>query len=140
MAARIANQRMQESLLAKRKVLLVDEDSRDLQYYASLLKNLGFEVQTCDSYGAGARCLERETFDFVVVSQGSRAFEGRTVLERVVSIDRHIPVLILTRSVEMACYLDAMQLGAVDYLEKPLGPTEFAHVVTTHLRSQVAAA
>ncbi len=28
----------------------------------------------------------------------------------------------------MKCYLEAMQLGAVDYLEKPVAPAEFEHL------------
>jgi DNA-binding NtrC family response regulator len=40
--------------------------------------------------------------------------------------------VVLTRCLEMNCYLEAMQLGAVDYLEKPLAPAEFEHLVTTH--------
>jgi len=47
---------------------------------------------------------------------------------------------VLTRSVDMNCYLEAMQLGAVDYLEKPLPPAQFLRIVETHLRPQAAAA
>jgi FixJ family two-component response regulator len=35
-------------------------------------------------------------------------------------MDRHRAVLVVTRCVDMSCYLEAMQMGAVDYLEKPL--------------------
>ena len=34
----------------------------------------------------------------------------------------------------MNCYLEAMQLGAVDYVEKPLRPDEVARLVETHVR------
>jgi DNA-binding response OmpR family regulator len=33
----------------------------------------------------------------------------------------------------MSCYTDAMQIGAVDYLEEPVSPPELARVVRTHL-------
>ncbi len=85
-------------------------------------------------------CLDKETYDFVVVSQGSRAFEGRFLLERVMTVDRRTPVLVLTRSVDMYCYMEAMQLGAVDYLEKPLPPAEIVRIVETHLRPRAVAA
>jgi len=116
------------------RVLLVDEDGADLNYYRLIIQEQGYEVRPCGSYEEGVRCLETERFDFVVVNQGSRAFEGRRVLERVNEIDRRTPVLILTRSVDIGCYLDAMQLGAVDYLEKPLAPSEVARVLQTHFR------
>jgi DNA-binding response OmpR family regulator len=122
------------------KILLVDEDMRDLEYYRSALQNQGFEIRSCSSYVEGVNCLKRETFDFIVVDQGSLAFEGRVVLERVIEIDRRTPVLILTRCHHMACYLDAMQMGAVDYIEKPVTPREVAHAVQTHLPPSIAAA
>jgi len=118
----------------RRKVLVVDEDFGDLNHYAGILRQQGYEVKTCASCTDGADCLGCEAFDFVVLSQGTRAFEGRPLLERVLMVDRKLPVLVLTRSVDMSCYLEAMQLGAVDYLEKPLTPSELLRVVETHLR------
>ena len=55
------------------------------------------------------------------------------MLERAIKIDCRILVLILARRFDMACYLGAMQLGAVDYREKlltsqdtgPVGETLF---------------
>ena len=36
----------------------------------------------------------------------------------------------------MSCYLEALQLGAVDYVEKPLRPDEVARLVETHVRGR----
>ncbi len=118
------------------RVLVVDPDSRDRQYYSSILEQKGFGVRACASYSEGDHCLENGPVDFVVINQGSRAFEGRALLERVLAIDRHIPVVVLTRSVDMGCYLEAMQMGAVDYLEKPLSSEQVIRVIETHLRLQ----
>jgi hypothetical protein len=52
----------------------------------------------------GLRHLEFEVFNFIIVNQGSFEFEGRYVLVRVIDIDRHTAVLVLTRSVDMGCY------------------------------------
>jgi len=136
--------RSQESLTpyltAGRRVLVIEEDKTDRGYICTALKGHGFDVSACVDVEEGARRLEKGAYDFVVVSQGSRAFEGRAVLERVLSIDRHIPVVVLTRVVDMHCYLEAMQMGAVDYLEKPLSEAELIRVVETHLRPHSAVA
>jgi two-component system phosphoglycerate transport system response regulator PgtA len=135
-----ANQRLAEGhkLLARRRVLLVDEECADLQNYCALLKQAGYDVRACRSYTEGAQYIKSGRFDFVVICQGSRAFEGRSLLEQVMMIDRHTPVLILTRAVDMDCYLEAMQLGAVDYVEKPLPPAEMLRIVQSHLRPATA--
>lgn len=142
MGSRIASHRVEEHphFILRGKVLLVDPDSGDRQYYSSILQQQGFEVCACASYSEGDHWLESGPVDFAVISQGTRAFEGRTLLERVLTIDRHIPVVVLTRSVDMNCYLEAMQLGAVDYLEKPLSSEQVLRVVETHLRPGVGSA
>jgi len=138
MASHITSDRSRS--VARAKVLLVDEDCEDLEYNCSILEHQGCEVRSCRSFFEGTRCLDAEPFDFIVVCQGSFRFEGRSVLERAIEIDRHRPVVVLTRWHDMACYLEAMQLGAVDYFEKPVSPLDVARVIETHLRTQYAAA
>jgi two-component system phosphoglycerate transport system response regulator PgtA len=116
------------------KVLLVDEDAGDLRILRLILEGQGFEVLTCTSYEAGMQCLETEPCDFVVVSQGTQAFEGRRVLDRAQQIDRQRPVLVVTRCMDMPCYLEAMQMGAIDYLEKPVPPAELLRFVRGHVQ------
>jgi two-component system, NtrC family, phosphoglycerate transport system response regulator PgtA len=118
------------------KILLVDDDVTDLEYYCSILQNQGHQVVVCSSNAAALRRLESEAFDFVVVSQGGPEFEGRLVAERAMEYDRHSPVLVLANSVDMGVYIEAMQLGAVDYLQKPVNPSEMTRVIRTHLRPQ----
>ncbi len=115
------------------KILFVDEDLQDLNYFCRILREQGCDPVPCASYAEAMCHLEASSFEFVVVSQGSHAFEGRCVLERAIEVDRYTPVLVLTRCHNMNCYLDAMQLGAVDYLEKPVQPEQIARVVGTHL-------
>jgi FixJ family two-component response regulator len=45
-----------------------------------------------------------------------------------------MPVLVLTRHPNMHCYLEAMQLGAFDYVEKPVEPSALANMVEMHMR------
>jgi DNA-binding NtrC family response regulator len=126
--------------LVQRKVLLVDESLRDLQYYSAILQGQGHEVRIVPSYAEGWLALEKEDFDFVIVSQGSHEFEGRVLLQHAIEIERRLPVLVLTDCLDMGCYLEAMQLGAADYLEKPVLPLELARLIETHVRPQSTAA
>ncbi len=124
----------------KGRVLIVDGDCPDLENCSALLAQRGYETLPLQSYEEAVRRLGREPFDFVMVCQGGPAFEGRSVLERVVEVDRKIPVLVLTRCHEMQCYLEAMQLGAIDYVEKPISPPEMLRLVESHLRPRSVAA
>jgi DNA-binding response OmpR family regulator len=119
---------------AKLRFLLVDEDRNDLTHYRALLEEQGNIVFASDSYEGAARSLEDEPFDFILVGQGTSAFEGRLVVERALRLEQRRPVVILSRCLDMDCYLEAMQLGAADYLEKPVDPAELARVISTHWR------
>ncbi len=85
------------------KILLVDDDIRDLEYHFNLLDEQGYRVVTCPSYALGARLLECDAFDLVVVSQDGLALEGRRVLERARQVVQHTPVLVLAKSVDIRC-------------------------------------
>jgi two-component system, NtrC family, phosphoglycerate transport system response regulator PgtA len=115
------------------RVLMVIDDPASLDHHSELLRCLGYEVLACDSYGEGLAMLQHEPFDLVTVAQGSMLFEGKDVVMRALEIDRSVPVLVLARNSNMENYLEAMQLGAVDYLEMPVPPEEFMRVLRTHL-------
>ena len=126
---------IQPSGLLNRRLLVVDEDLDDLLYYSAVLQHHGYEVRSIPSYSDGATCLEREDFDLIIVSQGGPNFEGRRVLARAIEKDRRTPVLVFTRSVDMPCYLEAIQSGALDYIEKPFPPSEIGEMVAKHLQT-----
>jgi FixJ family two-component response regulator len=55
-------------------------------------------------------------------------------------MDRRLPVVVVARALDMPCYLEAMQLGAVDYLEEPVTVSEMGRVLGNHppIRSKAA--
>jgi DNA-binding NtrC family response regulator len=120
------------------RVLLVCDGLWDLPFYGGILSALGYEFVMCSSYEEGARRVETEDFDFAIVNQGSTSFEGRCVLERVAEVHRNIPIIVVTRCLDTHCYLEAMDLGAVDYLERP-APDDLGWVLETRLRRRDAA-
>jgi len=113
-------------------VLLVFEELQDLENYGSILCTLGYSIRMCNSAAEGIKALETENFSLVIVSQGTPAFEGRQVLERSLQLHPDLPVLIIARALDVHCYLDAMDLGAIDYLERP-EPEDIAWVVNAQI-------
>jgi DNA-binding response OmpR family regulator len=85
---------------------------------------------TRNSYADAVFHFDSGKFDFVVVDQGGPLFRGRCVLERVSRLGQPVPVLVLTDWADMRIYLDAMELGALDYLEKAPGPSKLLRVIT----------
>lgn len=119
------------------KVLMVIDERESLDYYSKLLRAMGYEVLACESNDEALGVLRNGSFDLVTVGQGSASFEGKEVLVRALEIDRRVPVLVLARNLDMENYLDAMQLGAVDYLEMPVPQEELTRVLRTHIPSPI---
>jgi DNA-binding response OmpR family regulator len=117
------------------RILLVDPEANDRERNAHYLRERGFVVCTCGSYEEGARSLKDKYFDMVIVDQGGPAFEGEFVLQLSVARNRNMPVLVLTRHRDRSSYVEAMQMGAVDYLEKPVDRENLLWTIQTHLPS-----
>jgi len=113
------------------RVLLVNKGARELAGYGASLQSAGYRVRSASSFSEGAKCLEREPFDLVLLDQGSKGFEGREVLMSAMVINSEVPVLVLARAYDRICYEEAMQAGALDYVEGPLSEAEIVAFVET---------
>jgi DNA-binding NtrC family response regulator len=111
------------------RVLLLDEDENNLPHFTILLERMAYAVRAFASYQEAETCLDHEPFDFLVVSP---AFEAHPLIGFTLAGSLHTPEVVLTRCLEMKCCVAAMQLGASEFLEKPLTSAEFEHLVTTH--------
>jgi|ERR1017187_5025763 DNA-binding NtrC family response regulator len=114
-------------------VLLVFEELRDLETYGNMLCSLGYRILVCNSTAEGIKALKTEDLSFVIVSQGTPAFEGRQVLEKAHELRPNVPALIIARVLDRHSYCEAMDLGAIDYLVRP-EPPDMAWVIDTQLR------
>jgi DNA-binding NtrC family response regulator len=124
----------------KWKVLLVDENFQFLRNQALILRRHGLDVLPCDSYLEGMVRLDSEHFDLVIVSQGSLGFEGRTVLEHASETGTIAPVVVVAPHADIPCYLEAMNLGAADYLEQPLAGPDVEKVKVRFLEAPTGSA
>jgi len=120
------SQEKQSELSPRGAVLVVDEDREQLARVVKVIQGLGYNVQDSNSYAEGMRQLISGAFEIIVVGQGSFNFEGRCVLEGASEFNRRLPVVVVARHLEMSCYLEAMQLGAVDYIAEPFVCGEIA--------------
>jgi DNA-binding NtrC family response regulator len=111
----------------------VNKDPQDLVYYREILQKLGCQVRASSSFAEGTQRLGREPFDLIILDQGSGRFEGQKVLAQAMEVDVELRVLVLARSYDKGCHLEAMQPGALDYLEGPLSAGEIVALLETFM-------
>jgi len=116
------------------KVMLVDEDTRDLKHLTSLMEGMGHSVHAFSDHREAERCLEDGNFDLVIMCQGSPVLETHRLTRFTTGRNRYTPVVVLARQPDIKGYVEAIQHGASDYLEKPLSPEGLERLVTTYCK------
>ena len=119
------------------KVLIFDQDVETLARHAEPFEAQGFEVHKCMSIETAMRCIEREEFDIAVVDQGSPAFEGRRVIRHLVRYNFPVPLIVMARLLDDQCCQQAFELGAKEYLEKPISTAKVNGIIQEFLGKSI---
>ena len=101
------------------RVLLVDDETIFTKNMAKLLKFRGYEVTAVNSGDAAIRELEQNHFDVIVLDLKMPGMDGITTLKEIKKLGLFTETLILTGHGSIDSALEAMKLGAYDYLTKP---------------------
>jgi two-component system response regulator RegA len=105
---------------AERSLLIVEDDKSFLQRLAKALESRGFAVTTAESVADGLQQVERDAPAFAIVDM--RLVDGNG-LDVISALKRRRPEargIILTGYGNIATAVNAVKLGAVDYLAKPV--------------------
>src|SRR3984893_5812298 len=118
--------RSQGTMMAdKEKILVVDDEPSIRKYLQTLLEVDGFEVAAVSS---GKEALERigntERPDYIVLDVLMPEMDGIETLQQLMQIDRTLNVIMLSCSNEVTTVVEAIRLGALDYLTKPFEKPE----------------
>ncbi|MFQ6026151.1 MAG: response regulator [Dehalococcoidia bacterium] len=109
-------------LARKGSLLIVDDDPSNRDLLARRLKHEGYKVSEAESGHRALEMLERKNFDLVLLDVLMPNMNGYQVLERLKSDDasRHIPIIMLSALDEIDSVVKCIELGAEDYLPKPV--------------------
>ncbi len=106
------------------RILVVDDEQVVLDVLEQTLAREGFLVTTRANAEAGLEELAREAFDLVLCDIRLEGVDGLAFLGEVRRNHPGVDVVLMTGYGSIAEAIDAMALGAVDYLTKPLNPKE----------------
>jgi DNA-binding NtrC family response regulator len=126
----------ERSPLAGVKTLVVGWDGASSQYYQDMLEGMGVKVIARTSYPAGVVCLDQYEISLVLLNQGSPAFEGRRILEHIKAKSQHTSVLVVTRLYDQNIAREALELGALGYLEEPVSIAKISFLIKTYFDTQ----
>jgi DNA-binding NtrC family response regulator len=111
------------------KVLIVDDDKAFLQILAERMQNRGMEVTTADSAAAALRLLENESYDAVLLDLMMPEMGGIEALQIMRRKQPEIQVIFLTGHPSVSKGVEAMKLGAMDFIPKPVDMAELTEKI-----------
>jgi two-component system response regulator FlrC len=100
-------------------VLVVEDDADLREALTDTLASAGFEVRGAGDGKAALACLERAPVSLVVSDVRMDGMDGRELLRTIKTRSPALPVLMMTAYGTVASAVEAMRLGAADYLVKP---------------------
>src|SRR5258706_7612853 len=112
-------------MAVKEKVLVVDDEPSIRKYLQTLLEVDGFDVEDVSS---GKDAMEKvkkgERHDFIILDVLMPELNGLDTLKELMQVDRSLNVIMLSCSNEVGTVVEAIRIGAHDYLTKPFEKTE----------------
>ena len=124
--------------------LVIDDDHNILTILEVYLQDLGMEVTTASSGAEGLDCLRRKTPDVVLLDLKLPDHNGLDVLREIVTAGIPTQVVMITAYATLETAVQAVKMGAFDYLPKPFVPGQLALVLErvkrfTSMEAEIAA-
>ena len=125
---------MDEATAATSRVLVLDSEEKVLDICRRILQNEGFDVKSTSSVTEALSELETEFFDVVIADIDMPEMRGKELLKEIKYRQPEVSVILTApfRATEEA--VEAVKLGAYDYIPKPFGPHQILLMVYTALQ------
>ncbi|WP_162824628.1 SpoIIE family protein phosphatase [Saccharospirillum mangrovi] len=102
------------------KLLVVDDDQAVRDSIVAYLEDSGYSVLEADNGEAALALFEQEALDLVICDLRMPVMDGLTLLRRIMEVTDEVPVIVVSGAGVMSDVVDALRLGASDYLMKPV--------------------
>src|SRR5438034_1308652 len=123
--------------MSKRSILVVDDDRSVRSYLSDFLTSCGYSIECAES---GDQAVARLSVGYIpsliVLDIVMPGINGIEVLESVKKINPSIPVIILSAAGQTKTVVEAMKMGAADFLVKPFEEQELELAIQNVLEKQ----
>jgi DNA-binding NtrC family response regulator len=113
----------------KPSVLVVDDESGILDTLRILLRNEGFEVSTAQGGKAGLEQIRVGTHEIILSDVRMPGVGGLDILAAAKEQDPMTPVILMTAQADLRSAIDALNLGAYYYIQKPFSNDDLLAIV-----------
>ncbi|PNH92053.1 sigma-54-dependent transcriptional regulator [Vibrio diazotrophicus] len=119
--------------MTKSTVLLIDDDQDVLDSYTHLMSIAGITSKALLNPESALSLITSDWNGVVVLDMYMPQMHGMDVLKAIKSIDERIPVIVITGHGDIPMAVEAVKLGACDFLEKPINPPQLLGLIKQHI-------
>src|SRR6266516_7804439 len=105
--------------MARKSILVVDDEKAQREILEMILSEEGYEVTTAASGEAAIKFAKDRRFDLALTDLKMTGMDGLELLHQLFAIDSSIIVILLTAHGSIDSAKEALRRGAFDYLQKP---------------------
>src|SRR5690554_101237 len=116
-----------------KKILVVDDDVAFCTLLQTFLKKKGFDVTNSFTGKEAFDIIEKNPFDVVITDIRLPDSDGMEILKKAKEKDFSTQVILMTGYTDIKTAVNAMKLGAFDYVGKPINPDELLHTINNSL-------
>ncbi|MGB7207601.1 MAG: sigma-54 dependent transcriptional regulator [Pyrinomonadaceae bacterium] len=120
--------------MARKSILVVDDEKNQREILETILSGEGYDVTTASSGEAAMKFVESRRFDLVLTDLKMTGMSGLDLLKELTNFDKSIIVILLTAHGSVDSAVDALRLGAFDYLQKPYDSEKLLDTVDRALK------
>jgi len=106
--------------MSESTVLLVDDEEEFVGVLAERLEVRGLKVDTAENGELALEKARKRAFDAVLLDMAMPGMDGIETLKGLLQINPDLQVILLTGQATLGQAVEAMKLGALDFLEKPV--------------------
>lgn len=118
---------------AQRARILVVEDDTNIRTFCQRLLRLTYDVATAENGAVAAEMLQQQPFDLVLTDMQMPRMDGMQLLQHIRQHHPDVDVVMLTAFATVDTARQALKLGALDYLAKPMEAEQLERMVRTSL-------
>src|SRR3954447_14221858 len=123
----------------KKQVLIVDDEPNLRKILSAQLSRDGYDVMTAEDGEQGLGVLKEHHIDLVITDLKMPKVDGMTLLRDALRVDPDLPIVMITAHGTVDTAVEALKLGAFDYLTKPFDKDEVRQVVAKALKTRALA-
>jgi DNA-binding NtrC family response regulator len=101
------------------KVLLVDDEKEFLEIMSERMKARDMDVTTATSAQQALEIIEKESFDAIILDFQMPGMDGMDALKAIKAKKPELQIILLTGYATVEKGVEAMKIGATDFIEKP---------------------